>query len=177
MNGEDDMKLVKPTISMKEEFLDYLKECVDEHGSEKNVTPYAVCLFGKSYEEWLDMTYRFETEPDSGLVPASTYLLVDDSGRVLGAINIRHELNEYLKKVGGHIGYGIRPSERQKGYATKMLEMALPIAKELGIERALITCDKDNVASAKTIINNSGVLENEIEVDGKITQRYWIYSP
>lgn len=76
---------------------------------------------------------------------------------------------------GGHIGNGIRPSERKKGYATKMIGLALEECRKLGIEKVLIVCDKDNIGSAKSIINNGGVLENEIaDEDGTIEQRYWI---
>ena len=95
--------------------------------------------------------------------------------KIVGTINIRYKLNDYLLRIGGHIGYGIRPSERCKGYATKMLALALEKCRELGIDKALVTCDKDNLGSAKTIINNGGVLENEYtESDGNIVQRYWI---
>ena len=75
---------------------------------------------------------------------------------------------------GGHIGDGVRPSERRKGYATEQIRLALQKCKELGIDRVLMTCEDWNVGSAKSIINNGGILENEIEVEGKIFQRYWI---
>ena len=84
-------------------------------------------------------------------------------------IDIRHRLNDYLLNFGGHIDYSVRKSERQKGYATEMLALALIECMKLNIKRVLITCDKDNIASAKTIINNGGILEGS-----GITQRYWI---
>ena len=93
---------------------------------------------------------------------------------MLGAIDIRHYLNENLLHYGGNIGYGIRPSERQKGYATQMLALALEECKKIGMLKALITCFKSNVASANTIIKNGGVLENEVIEYGEIKQRYWI---
>jgi predicted acetyltransferase len=84
-------------------------------------------------------------------------------------------LNEDLLNSGGHIGYGIRPSERRKGYGAKMLALALEKCREFHIERALVTCDRDNIASAKTARKNGGVFENEcIEGDGNIVRRYWI---
>lgn len=92
----------------------------------------------------------------------------------VGAVNIRHYLNESLYKSGGHIGDGIRPSERRKGYATAMIDLALEKCKELGINKVLMTCDKTNIGSAKSIINNGGVLESEFEEDGVVEQRYWI---
>lgn len=82
--------------------------------------------------------------------------------------------NEELLKTGGHIGDGIRPSERRKGYATAMIALALDECKKLGISRVLMCCDKDNVGSVRSIIKNGGVLENEVEGNGHIVQRYWI---
>ena len=92
----------------------------------------------------------------------------------LGAVNIRHKLNEKLLLNGGHIGDGIRPSERGKGYGTRMIALALEKCRELGIDRVLMVCDRNNAASARTIVKNGGVMENEIEVDGVVEQRYWI---
>ena len=89
-------------------------------------------------------------------------------------IDIRHRLNEYLLQFGGNIGYSVRPSQRRKGYATEMLALALEECRKLGIDRALVTCDKTNIGSAKTIQKNGGVLENEVLEGDRITQRYWI---
>jgi predicted acetyltransferase len=113
---------------------------------------------------------------ERGFVPSTLYFLIGEDKKIYGALHIRHELNDYLLNYGGHIGYGIRPSQRKKGYATKMLSqsLSLPIIKKLGIKKVLITCDKTNIASAKTIINNGGILENEVMEDGEMTQRYWI---
>ncbi|HBP25488.1 MAG TPA: GNAT family N-acetyltransferase [Acholeplasmatales bacterium] len=89
-------------------------------------------------------------------------------------IDIRHRLNDYLFRLGGNIGYSVRKSERRKGYAKAMLGLALEKCRKLGLERVLVTCYKDNLASAKTILANGGVLENEIVESTGITQRYWI---
>ena len=97
-----------------------------------------------------------------------------DRNRLIGAVNIRHELNEDLLLYGGHIGDGVRPSERKKGYATEMIRLALIECKKLGINKVLITCDKDNIGSRKSIINNGGIKENEVMEDGEILERYWI---
>ena len=89
-------------------------------------------------------------------------------------IDIRHRLNEYLLQFGGNIGYSVRPSQRRKGYATEMLALGLEECRKLGLDRALVTCDKTNIGSAKTIQKNGGVLENEVLEGDRITQRYWI---
>ena len=92
----------------------------------------------------------------------------------MGAVNIRHSLNEKLLAHGGHIGDGVRPSMRGQGIGTKMIALALEVCRTLGIDRVLMTCDKSNVASARTIIKNGGVLENEIVDEDEVVQRYWI---
>ena len=166
------LKLVKPTLSMEKEYMDYITEW--EATGEK-IIPSASKQDDKNYKDLISTWEEYESENmyAKGKVPSSMYFLVDDN-KIYGAIDIRHELNDYLLKYGGHIGYGIRPSERRKSYASKMLSLALPIAKELGINKALITCDKNNIGSAKTIINNGGILENEVTNENEITQRYWI---
>ena len=112
----------------------------------------------------------------AGLVPATQYLALDEQEQLVGMTNLRHHLNDYLLTYGGHIGYSVRPSERQNGYATQMLRLTLEKAKERGIEKVRICCDHYNVASAKTIRANGGVLEDEQfdSSDGTLTQRYWI---
>ncbi len=113
--------------------------------------------------------------PRDGLVPDSTFFCLDEARNIfVGAVNIRHYLNDALLLNGGHIGDGVRPSERGKGIGTKMVALALQECKKLGITRVLMVCDKDNPASAKTIVKNGGVLENEIEVQGETVCRYWI---
>ena len=87
---------------------------------------------------------------------------------------LEHSLNEALLLDGGHIGDGVRPSERRKGYATAMIALALDECRKLGIEKVLMVCNKENTGSAKSIQNNGGVLENEINVEGETVQRYWI---
>lgn len=113
----------------------------------------------------------------TGFVPSSTFWAYEeDSDKIVGAVNIRHSLNELLLKAWGNIGYGVSPSERKKGYATAMLNCALQECRKMKMNKVLLGCYKENIASAKTIVKNGARLENEIfdENSGKIIQRYWI---
>jgi len=122
--------------------------------------------------------YRHERNLKPGYVGADYYWLVEEEHDLfIGEICVRHQLTDALLQYGGHIGYGIRFSEWNKGYGTLMLQLALDKAKDRGIEKVLITCDDDNVGSARVMEHNGLVLENKIEntVDGKqiVTRRYW----
>jgi len=110
---------------------------------------------------------------DQGLVHASYWWIVEDEG-YLGAISLRHTLNDFLLRAGGHIGYGVRPSARRRGLATWALGAVLPEARALGLKRVLVTCDDANVASARPIENNGGVLEDIRQTELGQTRRYWI---
>ena len=170
------LRLVKASCEFKEQIADMMEEWLAHYdGHDKNeLTPLAI--FRNDYRDFDFYISRLERDkPQDGMVPASTFFCFDDERNIMvGAVNIRHYLNDYLLKYGGHIGDGIRPSERRKGYATKMIALALDECRKLGLQRVLMVCDRDNVGSAKSIINNGGVLENEVENDGVVEQRYWI---
>ncbi len=108
-------------------------------------------------------------------VPASFYVGVVD-GVIVGRLSLRHELNDFLSRVGGHIGYGVRPSQRRRGYATAMLRQSIPLAASVGIKRALLTCDVGNVASMTVIERCGGVFEGVTDDPALAVQkrRYWI---
>jgi predicted acetyltransferase len=112
-----------------------------------------------------------ETPRPPGFVP-DTVLWFRDGATFIGRTSIRHELTEMLREVGGHIGYDVRPSLRRRGHATEMLRQALPIARQLGIDPVLVTCDVDNVGSRRVIEANGGRLEDERH--GKL--RYWLHT-
>lgn len=167
------LKLILPKIEHKENIMDYKKEFIENGDS---MDGSAGLSNAENFEEWYRANQdnlKEETVRD-GLVPATTYLAFNNDDKLVGMIDIRHRLNDYLLKFGGHIGYSVRKSERQKGYATEMLGLALKECEKLGIKEVLITCDKDNIASAKIIISNGGKIENEIAKGDGITQRYWI---
>jgi predicted acetyltransferase len=95
---------------------------------------------------------------------------------IVGRVSIRYELNDYLFRFGGHVGYAVAPSFRRRGYATEILRQTLPIVRSIGLKRILLTCDDDNVASQRVIEVNGGVLENVVWEEGLRVpkRRYWI---
>ena len=111
-----------------------------------------------------------------GFVPHSTYWLVRDRTEVVGVANLRHALTPALRVEGGNIGYGIRPSARGRRYGVAILALALARARDIGLDRVLLTCAKSNVASARTIERNGGVLADEAYLPerGEVVLRYWI---
>lgn len=106
----------------------------------------------------------------------NTYLVGVVNDKIVGRVSLRHRLTEYLENFGGHIGYGVIPSARNRGYATMMLKSVLPVALDLGIERVLVTCDEDNYSSMRVIEKSGGCLENIVDEPGKNIRkrRYWI---
>lgn len=165
------MPLLKPDLSMRAALEDYLRD-FEEHG--ETVAPAAARLNGKAFEKWLEDLRRLETQPTDTLVTGTLYFWFDDAGALAGVIALRHTLTEELMRTGGNIGYGVRPSMRKRGHASTMLAAVLPLARARGMVRALITCNKENTASARTILRNGGVLENEIRDGDRVMQRYWI---
>ena len=162
-------------VKLSEQYQEQLIEMMDEWcATGEKIVPYAI-----RKNDYHDFQYYLDnlqiTEEVDGKVPDTTLFCLDvDRNIFVGAVNIRHYLTEEMLVNAGHIGDGIRPSERRKGYATAMIGLALEEAKELGINRVLMCCDKENIASAKSIINNGGILENEVVVNGVTEQRYWI---
>ena len=169
------IRLVKLNKNYKKQLEDMLDEWVSYNNSHNdNDSPWAI--FKNDYHNFDYYLDNLELkEPKNGYVPDSTFFALDVERNIfVGAINIRHYLSEKLLLDGGHIGDGVRPSERRKGYATEIIRLGLEECKKLGITKVLIVCDKDNIGSSKSILNNGGVIENEIDVEGPIAQRYWI---
>jgi len=170
----EELMLIEPTEAMRDAYMDFLSDFtrageteIDGAGGDAEDDFAGFIQQQRDHAKGLNLA--------GGLVPASTFWVVRKN-EILGVCNIRHRLTEKLRDFGGHIGYSIRPSERNKGYGTKMLKLALQKARTLGIERVLITCGKDNIASQRVILKNGGVLDSESysEQAGRITQRYWI---
>ena len=166
------LKLVKLEQKYRPQLDDMLGEW---YASGEKIIPYASRrLDYRDFDRYLSELEVKEGNRE-GLVPDSTFFCLDEERNIfVGAVNIRHRLNESLLLNGGHIGDGVRPSERRKGVATRMIALALEECKKLGIQQVLMVCDKNNIGSAKSIMANGGILENEIVVNGVTEQRYWI---
>ena len=165
------IKLVKLEEKYKDKLFDMMGEWLSK---ETKFSPAAIRK--NDYRDFENYLNNLEIKTEiNGKVPDSVFFCLDtDRDIFVGAVNIRHFLNDGLCHTGGHIGDGIRPSERRKGYATAMIGLALDECRKLGINKVLMTCDTDNIGSAKSIINNGGVFESEIIEDGVPEQRYWI---
>ena len=174
----NEYELISPRLEDKEELLKMIEEIKIVDEGKRWQYAGTSSLEKLKYEEWLEKVTKesIGKELAPNRVSASTFILLRNSdNKVVGIINIRHEVNDYLLNFGGHIGYSIRPSERRKGLGTLQLEKALKVAKELNISRVLLTCDSENIGSAKTIEKCQGKLENSITTpDGYILKRYWI---
>ena len=170
----DKIILVKPNLSYADEIIKYKEESLAESPI---INGSAGLDRFSSIEVWLEELKKRSCEDTvpKGLVPSSTYLAVREKDNyIVGMIDIRHYLNEYLTQVGGNIGYGVRKTERNKGYAKQMLKLALEKCKELKIKKVLITCDEDNIASEKVILSANAKLEDIRNVDGENKKRFWI---
>ena len=166
------ISLVVPNIDLKDEVWAFRTEMLSESDQIFGAGSLELCA---TYEDWLQKCNSDRTKPTKGRVRASQYIGVDESGKVVGAIQLRHKLNEYLENFGGHIGYSVRPSERRKGYATKMLRQCLELAYKDGIPKVLVTCDITNPASEGVIRKLGGVYEDtRTDPSGASKKRFWI---
>ena len=166
--------LVKPNLSYADEILKYKKEFLED---EPIINGSAGLDRFSTIEEWLEELEKRSSKDTvpKGLVPSSTYLGIREKDNyIVGMINIRHYLNEYLTQVGGNIGYSVRKTERNKGYAKQMFKLALEKCKGLKIKKVLITCDEDNIASEKVILSANAKFEDIRCIDGKNIKRFWI---
>lgn len=170
--------LTRPTLDLFESWAEAVEEFGGVHIDGSGLTAPVVgdrrtCegLVGKAAE--ISDTTR--VLPD-GLVHNDLYWIVAD-GEVVGFVSFRHALNDHLRRVGGHIGYSVRPSRRRRGYASRGLALALDRAREIGLERVMLTCDDDNVGSVRTIEGAGGVLEDVSDQSAHghpLLRRYWI---
>lgn len=171
----DELTLVEPDVVYRNAFaamVEDFRRSAEPRYLEVDLTPSGFVAFvHRLHEE------SRGTGLPPGRVPNTTYWLMrPDAALVLGVSNLRHWLTPALEKEGGHIGYMITPTQRRKGYGTQQLALCLEKACKLGLERVLVTCDTDNIASARIIQKNGGIFESEVISDysTKPVSRYWI---
>ena len=172
----NELLLISPAKDHENQALEYIQE----HLLIGETVLHGSSLLEKmnTYDNWLEHLEKTNNPltADSSWVPASTFFAIrKPDGKIVGIIDIRHRLNDFLKEFGGHIGYGVRPSERHKGYATEILRLGLKYCATINLVNVMLACNKDNIASEKTIVNNGGKLEKEFEYkDGKTVRVFWI---
>jgi predicted acetyltransferase len=168
----ENIKLIIPDIKYEKEFINFIN---DFKSTGEKLIPFILKFYKGNIIDYVNDLLNFSKGigVPEGLIEHSTFWLKNDF-EILGVINIRHRLNDLLIKQGGHIGFGISPKNRKKGYGKQLLKLGLIESKKIGINRVLLTCDKNNVGSSKVIIYNGGVLDSEELIDNKIIQRYWI---
>lgn len=169
-----------PTLDRKEEALAYIQEHADSSSNINGTGGLDRCLKGMTYEKWLDDVNNCrnkEYAEEQNKVPATTFFTIRESdNKIVGMVNLRHYLNDELRRVGGHIGYGIRPSERRKGYAKIQLYLALVEAQKIGLDRVMVTCVNTNEPSDRTINALGGIFDREEweEEENSTLNVYWI---
>lgn len=167
------MELIPPTESYKESYIQALRE----YHAEERYLDEDIEILSKDFSAFVTgiLSQSEGKNLPERYVPQTTLWLVD-GGDYIGTARIRHTLSDMLKKVGGHIGYEIRPSRRKSGYGSEILRLALIEARALGIGRALLTCDSTNIGSRKIIEKNRGIFEDETPSnDGSPSKlRFWI---
>lgn len=176
----DKLFFEKPSLERKDEIIEFLDEFIKYNSNINGSGSLDSIYRGSTFEEALDRCYKMEDEEYAKSInkcPGKTFLLIrEEDNRIVGTINIRWNLTDALKKFGGNIGYGIRPTERRKGYNKINLYLGLIEAQKLGLDKVMLDCDVENLGSDKTIRALGGVLERcELDPsDNELTNVYWI---
>lgn len=174
MPVHESMMLIQPSAKYEQAYQAYVQAFLD--AGERPPFRYELAL--RDFPAYLSRIREDEMgigiDPDS--VPMSVYWLIDGSGSILGSSSFRHVLNDDLLDLGGNIGYKVHPFERRKGYGTLILKLTLQKAREKGLTGVLVTCDADNIASARIIQSNGGVFSSRSysEKYQREISRYWI---
>jgi predicted acetyltransferase len=171
------LELVQPSFTFCDSYRDLVAEVA---AADEKFVPFVLAFEHDDFAAFLarlDACARGIDLP-KGFVAHSTYWLVRDQSEVVGVSNIRHSLTAALRREGGNIGYGIRPSARRRGFGATILRKSLAQATALGLSRVLVTCAKANAGSVRAILRNGGILDSEeyLPDRGELVQRYWIES-
>ena len=172
----EELIIIRPTNKYSTQIMEYRQEFLEAGDSMDGCGPLRRF---ENPEEYIKVCEEYE-DPDTvppHLVPATQFLFIRKSdNRLIGMLQVRHSLNEYLENYAGHIGYSVRPSERRKGYAKKMLKIALPFCRKLGLDKVMISCVDGNIASEKTILANGGFYESTAHEPNtnRDLKRFWI---
>lgn len=168
-----------PTIERKEEAIEYVKEFYKYNSNPNGVGDLDKFIENnRPYEEWLTEIENYRDKSyaeERNRVPATTYFTIRESdNKIVGMVNFRHYLNDALLRVGGHIGYGIRPRERRKGLAKIQLFLTILEAQKMGIDKVMLDCVNTNIGSKKTIESLGGEFSETVETKEKTYLNYWI---
>jgi predicted acetyltransferase len=174
----EDLRFERPHAALRDSYRDLVREFA-EHGEPP--IPFVLTYPNDDFQAFLDRlaaAERGEGLP-AGFVPHSTFWLVRNTTVVVAVSNLRHRLTDGLRVEGGNIGYGVRPGERRRGYATEILRHTLRAARDVGLDEVLLTCARANMASVRTILRCGGELRSEAYLPqrGEIVQRYAITTP
>ena len=176
MENTEELLFITPAADQLEEVRAYRQEFLNAGDDMDGTGPLRKCA---DPEEWLRRVDSY-TDPATvppNLVQATQFLCVRKTdGRILGMLQVRHTLNDYLREYAGHIGYSVRPSERRKGYAKWMLQQALDFCRSIGLEKVMICCEPENEGSRRTILSGGGVYKSTVfdPRHGIFLERYWI---
>lgn len=187
MIENNELMLIRPNKDLENQIMEYRQEYMQYNEKimkiKNNINGSCSLHRFDSFNKWLDRVNICAS--DENLSPyntiTSTFVAVrKNDNKIIGTIQVRHNLTKELRDDGGNIGYGVRPTERRKGYATQMLNLALEFCRSLGLDKVLIDCDETNIASEKTMIKCGGVFDRNQPIhhsngEVEIVHQYWIY--
>ncbi len=173
--GKENLRLVRPDASYAKEVMSYREEMLLAGSSMDGCGILRRCENPADWFRCNELYANAATVPKDK-VQSTQFVLTDETGRIYGMLQVRHELNEYLKRYAGHIGYSVRPTERRKGYARQMLRKALVFCREIGLEKVMVACLVENEGSRRTILSCGGVFDKKVYEphEEEWLEQYWI---